>query len=87
MKPWETLGTAKTPDGSFFELQRHDNEYVIHADGYELMTSYAHSSGGAMMPLACPEPPADACVLIGGLGMDFTRTAADRLGPVDHGQD
>ena len=81
MKPWGNPGTAKMPDGSFFELQRHDNEYVIHADGYELMTSYAHSSEDAMMPLACPEPPADACVLIGGLGMGFTLGATLALLP------
>jgi spermidine synthase len=69
------LGTATTPDGSFFELQHHDGHYVIRADGYDLMTSYAHSSEDAMMALACPNPPADACVLIGGLGMGFTAGA------------
>ena len=81
MKPWETLGTATTPDGSRFELQRHDGRYVIHADGYELMTSYAHSSEDAMMSLACPSPPADACILIGGLGMGYTLGATLELLP------
>jgi len=81
MKPWETLATAITPDGSRFELQRHDGEYVIHADGYELMTSRAHSSEDAMMLLACPNPPADACVLIGGLGMGYTLAATLALMP------
>jgi len=75
MKPWETLATATTPDGSRFELQRHDGNYVILADGYDLMTSYAHGSEDAMMSLACPRPPADACILVGGLGMGYTVAA------------
>ena len=57
MKPWETLATATTPDGSRFELQRHDGNYVISADGYDLMTSYSHGSEDAKMSLACPRPP------------------------------
>ncbi len=81
MKPWETLATAITPDGSRFELQRHDNKYVIFTDGYDLMTSYSHDSEDAMMSLACPSPPTDACVLIGGLGMGFTLAATLDLMP------
>ena len=81
MKPWETLATATTPDGSRFELQRHDGNYVIHADGYDLMTSYSHGSEDAMMSLACPRPRADACILIGGLGMGYTLAATLDLLP------
>ncbi len=81
MKPWETLAFATTPDGSRFELKRHDGNYVIYADGYDLMTSYAHSSEEAMMSLACPRPPADACILIGGLGMGYTVAATLDLLP------
>ena len=75
MKPRETLGTATTPDGSHFELQRHDGNYVIRADGYDLMSSYSHGSEDAMMSLACPRPRAHACILIGGLGMGYTLAA------------
>ncbi len=75
MKPRETLATATTPDGTRFELQRHDGNYVIRADGYELMTSYWHGSEDAMMSLACPKPRAGACILIGGLGMGYTLAA------------
>ena len=75
MKRWETLATATTPDGGRFTLQRFDGYYVIYADGYELMTSYSHGSEDAMMSLACPTPPADACILIGGLGMGYTTAA------------
>ena len=75
MKPWETLATATTPDGTRFELRCHDGNYVIHADGYDLMTSHSHGSEDAMMSLACPRPRADACILIGGLGMGYTLAA------------
>ena len=81
MKPWETLATATTPDGGRFELQRHDGNYVIRADGYDLMTSYSHGSEDAMMSLACPRPRADACILIGGLGMGYTLAATLDLMP------
>ena len=82
MKPWETLATATTPDGSLFKLLRHDGNYVIHADGYDLMTSYSHSSEDAMMSLACPRPRTNACILIGGLGMGYTLAATlDLLSP------
>ncbi len=81
MKPWETLATATTPDGTRFELRRHDGNYVIHADGYDLMTSYSHGSEDAMMSLACPRPRADACVLVGGLGMGYTLAATLDLMP------
>ena len=82
MKPWETLATAMTPDGVRFDLQRHDGTYVIQADGYDLMTSYSHGSEDAMMSVACPRPRADACILVGGLGMGFTLAATlDLLSP------
>ncbi len=81
MKPWELLATATTPDGGRLELQRHDGDYAIHADGNVLMTSSAHSSEDAMMRFAVPRPAADACILIGGLGMGFTLAATLDLLP------
>jgi spermidine synthase len=81
MKPWETLGTATTPDGGRFELRRRDGNYVILADGYDLMTSYSHGSEDAMMSLACPRPRVDARILIGGLGMGYTLAATLDLLP------
>jgi spermidine synthase len=81
MKPWEELETATMPDGSLIRLQRHDGNYVIRADGYALMTSYSHGSEDAMMSLACPRPPVDACILIGGLGMGYTLAATLDLMP------
>ena len=81
MKPWKMLATAITPDGSRFELLRHDDNYVIYADGTEVMTSYSHGSEEAMASLACPRPHADACILIGGLGMGYTLAATLDLLP------
>src|SRR6266851_5369275 len=81
MKPWEKLATTVTPDGSWLELRRHDGEYVIRADGYDLMTSRMHGSEDAMMSLACPKPAIGCCVLIGGLGMGYTLRAALDLLP------
>jgi spermidine synthase len=81
MKPWEHLDTAATPDGGKLELWRHDGEYAIRAEGYDLMVSRAHNSEDVMMSLACPEPPSDACVLIGGLGMGYTLRATLDLLP------
>ncbi len=81
MKPWETLASAITPDGSRLELRRHDGDYVIRAEGYDLMLSRAHGSEDAMMALACPAPQDGACVLIGGLGMGYTLAATLALLP------
>lgn len=81
MKPSERLAVATTPDGSWLELRHHDGDYVIRADGYDLMTSRMHGSEDAMMALACPNPGAGACVLIGGLGMGYTLRATLDLLP------
>jgi len=81
MKPWERLGKARTPDGSVLELLCHDGDYLIRADGYELMTSRAHQSEEVMMTLACPAPPEGARVLVGGLGMGYTAAATLALLP------
>ena len=83
MKPWEVLGSAITPDGSSMQLMRHDGHYVIHVDGYDLMTSYSHGSEDVMMSLACPKPRPGARILIGGLGMGYTLAATLELLPID----
>jgi spermidine synthase len=82
VKPWEELDAVTTPDGTWLELRHNDGEYVIRANGHDLMTSRTHGSEDAMMARACPEPKADACILIGGLGMGYTlRAALDLLPP------
>lgn len=83
MKPWEHLATAPTPDGYSLELWRHDRDYAIRADGYDLMVSRAHQSEDQMMALACPKPRGGTQVLVGGLGMGYTlRAVLDAL-PAD----
>src|SRR5690606_5654893 len=83
MKPWEKLDTAVTPDGTTLDLYRHDTDYVIRADGYDLMVSRMHGSEESMMAVACPKPARGASVLVGGLGMGFTLRAALDLLPAD----
>lgn len=79
------LAEALTPDGTLFELYRHDREYIIRADGTELMSTRRHHSEEQLAELAC-EPLRElpgANVLIGGLGFGFTLRAALRLLPFD----
>lgn len=83
MKPTEILARATTPDGSSLELRRHDGDYVIRADGYDLMISRAHGSEEAMMALACDRPTPGMRVLVGGLGMGYTARAALDFVPAD----
>jgi spermidine synthase len=84
MKPWETLGRARMPDGTELTLARHPDEFLIQANGASLMSSRMHGSEEALAVLGCarartrPRPR----VLIGGLGMGFTlRAALDCLPP------
>jgi spermidine synthase len=81
VKPWTTLEHATVPGGGGLELREHDGEYVIRADGYDLMISRAHDSEDAMMALACPRPRPGARVLVGGLGMGYTLRGALTLLP------
>lgn len=84
MKPWETLAHTRTPDGTDMRLTRRDTEYVILANGRNLMSSRMHGSEEAMATLACRRARAleRPCVLIGGLGMGFTlRATLDLLPP------
>jgi spermidine synthase len=76
MKPWETLAKAKTPDGFELVLRKHDSEYTIFADGYDLMVSRMHGSEEALATLAIGEGKPAATVLVGGLGMGYTLRAA-----------
>lgn len=84
MKPWELLGVAQTPDGTNMSLTRRGGEYVILADGKDLMSSRMHGSEQALATIGCEharrlESP---CVLVGGLGMGFTlRATLDLLPP------
>ena len=39
MLPWQVLGESRTPDGTAMALTRRGNEYMILADGKDLMSS------------------------------------------------
>lgn len=78
MKRWEHIDRADVPGGGELMLLRRGEEFVIRADGLELMTSRVHGSEDALAEFAC-QPIAGryrARVLIGGLGMGFTLAAA-----------
>ena len=85
MRHSEVLGQTVTADGTVLKLARRDNEYIIFANGKNLMSSRMHGSEEALATLACRrvrslEYP---CVLIGGLGMGFTLRATLDLLPPD----
>jgi len=85
MIPWELLGQARTPEGTEMTLTRRGNEYMILADGKDLMSSRMKGSEEALATIGCEraaqrEKPR---VLVGGLGMGFTlRATLDAL-PAD----
>ncbi|MDB4940691.1 MAG: spermidine synthase [Labilithrix sp.] len=82
MIPWELLGEARTPDGNVMTLTRRGSEYMIMADGKDLMSSRMKGSEEALATIGCErarkrEAPV---VLVGGLGMGFTlRATLDTL--------
>ncbi|MDQ6634546.1 MAG: hypothetical protein M3Z10_07285 [Gemmatimonadota bacterium] len=80
MKKLERLSEARTPDGTVLVLHRHDGDYLIRADGAELMSTRHHHSEDQLAELACAavRDRVGASVLIGGLGFGFTLKAALR---------
>ena len=81
MIPWKLLSSTRTPDNkSELTLYQRDTEYSIRVNGLELMNSRMFRSEQMLAKLSCREV-ADrhkACVLIGGLGMGYTLSAALR---------
>src|SRR5688572_33221175 len=78
MKRATVLEQAKTPDGSSMALVERDGEHVIRVNGRELMSTRHSFSEEQLGVVACQARAhlADACVLIGGLGLGFTLRAA-----------
>ncbi len=82
MIPWKLLGRSRTPDDkSEIVLYQRDTEYSIRVNGQELMNSRMFGSEMMLAQLSCPKiaDRKNACVLIGGLGMGYTLSAALRL--------
>ena len=74
MKPFRNLAQTRTPDGSQFILHEHDGEYFLKLNGKQLMSTTATASELLLAQLPCDglRGRADACVLIGGLGLGFS---------------
>jgi spermidine synthase len=78
VKRFESLERTTAPDGTVLTLHRHDGQYLVCADGVELMSTRRHHSEERLAELACA-PLRDAPgarVLVGGLGLGFTLRAA-----------
>lgn len=81
MRPWVTLDTARTPEGTELSLVERGPEIVIRAAGKDLMSNRMHGSEEAMAAMARTSRQGGR-VLVGGLGMGFTlRAALDTLPP------
>lgn len=80
MKPLIRLGDATTPRGTTLSLYEHDGDYLIRADGVELMSTRRHLSEDRLAEVACAglRTQTGARVLIGGLGLGFTLREALR---------
>ena len=74
MKPFRTLAETRTPDGSRFTLHEHDGEFFLKLNGRQLMSTTSTTSELLLAQLPCDglRGRADACVLIGGLGLGFS---------------
>lgn len=84
MRHWTLLGEAPIPGtGTCLSLYQGKDDFFIkltgpHGGGQELMNTRKHGSEDALGALPCKRlaNPANARVLIGGLGMGFTLAAA-----------
>ncbi len=85
MIPWELIGEARTPEGTHMTLTRRGSEYMILADGKDLMSSRMKGSEEELARVGCAHArkQENACVLVGGLGMGFTLRATLDVMPPD----
>jgi spermidine synthase len=85
MRPLETLASVTTPEGRLLALFRRNDDYYIHLDGEELMSTRRHGSEAALAELALGKLTAGSAprVLIGGLGLGYTLRAALETLPRD----
>ena len=81
MIPWELLDRAQIPGtGEGLCLYRHGQDFSIRVNSEELMNSRVHGSEEVLAERACARIADRPCprVLIGGLGMGYTASAALR---------
>ena len=84
MRPFETLQSTTTPDGSLLTLHHRDGDYFIHLAGEELMSTRRTGSESALGTLTCREirSHGNPRLLIGGLGFGYTlRATLESLPP------
>ena len=83
MRPWKTIDSAATDEGTISLLQRAEDDFIIKLDTIILMNSRLSLSERVLAESACGSlRRRDARVLIGGLGMACTlRAALDALSP------
>ncbi len=81
MRPWETIETRATADGTMTLLRRGADDYLIKLDEIILMNSRLSLSERLLAESACERLRGDSPrVLLGGLGMGCTlRAALDAL--------
>lgn len=74
MIPFRNLAQTRTPDGSQFSLHEHDGDFFLKLNGRQLMSTTSTVSELLLAELPCKglRGRADACVLIGGLGLGFS---------------
>lgn len=74
MKPFRTLGTVRTPDGSQLTLHEHDGQFHIKLAGRQIMSTTSTLSERYLAELGCGNlhGVAHPRILIGGLGLGFT---------------
>ena len=74
VKPFRTLASTRTADGSNFTLHEHDGEYFLKLNGRQLMSTTSTTSELMLAQLPCDglRGRADTCVLIGGLGLGYS---------------
>ncbi len=76
-RPWKTIGTAETDDGTMTLLKRDEGDFLIKMNHYILMNSKLSLTELALAKLACERIESAAPrVLIGGLGMGYTLKAS-----------
>ncbi len=79
MKPYEKLGESKMSDGTVFSLHRHDGEFFLKYNGFDLMSTALTFSEELLAEIGCANlfegrgsRPKHPNILIGGLGLGFT---------------
>ncbi len=85
MTQWQQIDSDRIPGGAELTFHRRNNEFMLRADGLELMTSSASGSERQLIHEALDHLEIDTVrsVLIGGLGLGFTLAEACKTLPQD----